>query len=56
MGMPALSIPDKADFSGIYDRTLEPWNLFIAHIAHQPSLPWMKRHRGRGGVRGHRRR
>ncbi len=35
MGMPAAFDPGKADFSGIYDKNLEPRNLFISHVAHQ---------------------
>lgn len=35
MGMPAAFDAQTADFTGIYDKTSEPQNLFISHIAHQ---------------------
>jgi serpin B len=35
MGMPAAFDPDQADFSGIYDQSIEPDNLYIAYIAHK---------------------
>ncbi len=35
MGMPASFDPSTADFSGIYDQSKEPLNLYISHIAHK---------------------
>jgi serpin B len=35
MGMPAAFDQVQADFSGIYDQTKEPNNLFISHIVHK---------------------
>jgi serpin B len=35
MGMPLAFDMGKADFSGIYDKTKEVQNLFIAHVAHK---------------------
>ncbi len=35
MGMPLPFDPAQADFSGLYDQTQEPNNLFISHVAHK---------------------